>query len=336
MLMSFISSMYGNVVGLRNLLYDHGIFETFELGAHTISVGNITAGGTGKTPLVAYIASILSERGDRVCVLTRGYGRKDAHKRILVSDYDSILAKPADAGDEPFELAQKLVGKAIVIADADRVAAAEWARRKFGITAFVLDDGFQHRKVKRNVDIVCVDASDPFGSNRLLPVGRLREPLENLARADVVVVMRSQLNLQLNVLLSDIRRLAPNAAIFEGERSIASFTPLEELFVEPRTQRPFAQKAFAFCGLGNPQSFAGTLGQAGIKLAGMRAFADHHTYEQRDVNDVIKEADAAGADCLLTTVKDAVKLKDLKFQLPCYAVEIDLRLDNADGFASML
>lgn len=337
-MLSLLASIYGKIIGLRNLLYDRGVFETFDLGMRTISVGNITAGGTGKTPLVAYIADTLAERSEKVCILTRGYGRKNERQRVLVSDGKQILADPREAGDEPFELAQKLRGKAIVIADADRVGAAEWAKRRFGVTAFVLDDGFQHRKVKRDVEIVCIDANDPFGGDKMLPVGRLREPLENLTRADVIVIMRPESDMQYHVLRSDIRQLASNAAVFEAKRSIKALVPLEHLF-EPQqlpTQQPFTHRSFAFCGLGNPQIFYTTLKHADIDLPGMRAFGDHHIYSQRDITEVEKEATVAGAECLLTTVKDAVKLKDLKFQLPCHVVEIDLKFDNPEGFASML
>ena len=119
------SWLYEKIIGARNLFYDRGVFDSFDLGVRTISIGNITAGGTGKTPLVAYVAHILAARGEKVCILTRGYGRKNPKRRVLVSDGAQILATPNEAGDEPFELAEKLIGKAIVIADADRVAAGE-------------------------------------------------------------------------------------------------------------------------------------------------------------------------------------------------------------------
>ncbi len=129
-MLAILGSIYGKAIQMRNWMYDRGIFRTHDLGARTISVGNITAGGTGKTPLVSYIAKILAARGETVCILTRGYKRKNPRDRVLVSDGKQILADAPTAGDEPFELAQKLIGAAIVIADADRVAAAEWAKKK--------------------------------------------------------------------------------------------------------------------------------------------------------------------------------------------------------------
>src|SRR5436190_22356360 len=214
--------IYGKIVGLRNYLYDRGNLDTFDLGARTISIGNITAGGTGKTPLVAYVASLLASRGETVCVLTRGYGRKDPKKRVLVCDLEQVLADPFTAGDEPYELAQKLVGKAIVIADADRVAAAEWAKRRFGVTVFVLDDGFQHRRAKRDLDIVCIDATDPFGVGAVLPAGRLREPITGLERAGAVVITRSDLVNDISNLRSEILNLVgPGCAVFAAENTIS-------------------------------------------------------------------------------------------------------------------
>ncbi|HEX3101808.1 MAG TPA: tetraacyldisaccharide 4'-kinase, partial [Pyrinomonadaceae bacterium] len=148
-MLSLLASIYAKIADVRNRLYELGVFATYDLGARVISIGNITSGGTGKTPLVARVAEILADRGEKVCILTRGYGRENAERRVLVSDGNEVLADVREAGDEPFELANKLIGKALVIADADRVAAAEGAKRRFGVTAFVLDDGFQHRKAKR-------------------------------------------------------------------------------------------------------------------------------------------------------------------------------------------
>ena len=267
-MLSLLSSIYGKAMDVRNGLYDKGTFKTFDLGARTISIGNNTTGGTGKTPLVAFVAAILAERGETVCILTRGYGRKDSAKFVLVSDGSTILSTPENAGDEPFELAQKLLGKAIVIADADRVAAAEWAKAKFGVTAFVLDDGFQHRRAGRDVDIVCIDATSPMGdrqagslrSRMVLPAGRLREPLHNLKRADVVVITRANLVDDISNLRSEISDLNPEAMIFSVSNKILN---LEEFS---------GKRVFAFCGLGNPAGFFEHLRRAGIDVVGTDVF----------------------------------------------------------------
>ena len=314
------------------------LFETHDLGARTISIGNITAGGTGKTPLVAYIGKILAGRGEKVCILTRGYGRKDPAKRVLVSDGSQIFADPIEAGDEPFELAQKLLGKAMVIADADRVAAADWAKRKFGITAFILDDGFQHRKAKRDVDLVCIDATDPFGGGKMLPAGRLREPLQNLKRADIIVITRANLVADISNLRSEISNLNSGVPIFTATTSISRFVPLEEFHAKMQgPQNKFErQGVFAFCGIGNPDNFFELLGRNDISMAGTHSFRDHHNYDQKDVAAIEEMARQNGGDILLTTAKDAVKLSTLKFELPCYVVEIDTVIDEPDAFAAKI
>lgn len=330
--------IYASLADLRNALYDKGVLESFELGARTISIGNITAGGTGKTPLVAYVANILAERGEKVCILTRGYGRDNREKRVLVSDGENILAEARESGDEPFELAQKLLGKTIVIADADRVAAAAWARRKFGITAFVLDDGFQHRKAKRDVDIVCIDATDPFGGGRMLPAGRLREPLHNLRRADILVITRSNLARNLDDLKSEISNLKLKATVFVAKNEIVRTRGLEDFHaISQRTQSGVSLRTgFAFCGIGNPESFFDQLRRDGFSVAETKTFRDHQVYSQNDISEIERRAAASGAEILLTTAKDAVKLSNLKFEISCFVVEIETKLDDPERFAAML
>lgn len=324
-MLSAAAFLYGKIVSLRNFLYDRGVFESFELGARTISIGNITTGGTGKTPLVTYVARVLADRGEKVCVLTRGYGRDDERRRVLVSDGEGILAGHREAGDEPVELADKLLGRAIVIADADRVAAAEWAKRKFGVTAFVLDDGFQHRRARRDVDIVCIDATDPFGGGKMLPAGRLREPVENLARADIVVITRADLVDNISNLRSEISRFVDDTRVFEAGN---------ELHLSQEKQA--GESAMAFCGVGNPNSFFDRLRREEWPLAATRAFPDHHIYTQNDIDEIEQHAKQSGAAVLVTTAKDAVKLSDLKFEIPYLVVEAEVILDDPAGFAGML
>ena len=226
------------------------MFESFDLGCRTISIGNITTGGTGKTPLVAYVARVLAKRGERVCILTRGYGRENPKQRVLVSDGNEIFASVREAGDEPFELAKKLRGEAIIIGDADRVAAAEWAKRKFGVTMFILDDGFQHRRAKRDLDIVCIDATNPFGGGKMLPAGRLREPLGNLKRADVIVITRANLVDDLTDLKCEISQLAPAKPIFNAENRITNITLLDDFHRHKQAPRKIEimERVAAFCG----------------------------------------------------------------------------------------
>ncbi len=247
--------LYGKITDARNSLYDRRVLRSHSLGARTISIGNITAGGTGKTPLVALVSEILAGAGEKVCILTRGYGRENERLRVLVSDGESVLADARTGGDEPVELARKLIGKAVVVADPDRVAAAAWAKDKFDITAFVLDDAFQHRRAERDVDIVCVDATNPFGNGRLLPDGTLRESAGNLKRASAIVVTRIDLIENVSRLTSELSTLNPIAPIFLASSVIADPDDAD-------LQRP----AFAFCGVGNPESFFELLRRSGYVL----------------------------------------------------------------------
>lgn len=321
---------------LRNTLYDRGVFEINDLGARVISVGNITTGGTGKTPLVAYIASYLADQGEKVCVLTRGYGRENAQQRVLVSDGERVLVDARNGGDEPVELAHKLLGKAVVIADADRVSAGEWAVRRFGTTTFVLDDGFQHRKVKRDLDIVCIDATNPCGGGKVLPAGRLREPLDHLARADCVVITRSDLVDDLPDLRSRLARWNSHAAIFEAKNVISAIAQIGEFHAKTQSKKTIEGASFAFCGLANPDNFFGLLRREKFDVASSKAFADHFVYTQRDIDDICTKAKANGAQSLVTTAKDAVKISNLTFEIPCFVVEIEMTVDDKKAFEVML
>ncbi|HVG30885.1 MAG TPA: tetraacyldisaccharide 4'-kinase, partial [Pyrinomonadaceae bacterium] len=185
--------LYGAVTRARLRLYRSGLLKREGVGAPVVSVGNLTAGGTGKTPLVEWAARALAREGLRACVLTRGYGRADESRRVVASAGARVLAGVAECGDEPRLLAERLLGEAAVVCDRDRVAAARWAREAFGSEVFVLDDGFQHLRIARDLDVVTLDATAPWGGGHLLPRGRLREPVSGLARADCVVITRAEL-----------------------------------------------------------------------------------------------------------------------------------------------
>lgn len=347
------SWVYGKITDIRNALYEKEIYKSFSLGAKTVSIGNITVGGTGKTPLVAFVAEILAEKGEKVCILTRGYGRENPKQRVTVSDGERILASVKEAADEPFELARKLLGKAIVVADANRVSAAKWAREKFGVTAFVLDDAFQHRKAKRDLDIVLLDATNPFGNYKTLPRGILRESLSNLNRADLIVVSRSNLVENVEELIKQIRKYNFKCPIFTCENRILNLVELKRFNAQKQTGENIKkeidqakhgqlnsevknQKALAFCALGNPENFFEQLRRENFNLISTEAFPDHHFYTQKDIAKIEAAAKAAGAEILLTTAKDGVKLKNSSFETPCRVVENKLFFEDEKGFLKIL
>lgn len=328
--------LYQQIAEIRNSLYDRGVFRSHSLGARTISVGNLTLGGTGKTPLVAHVSEILAEAGEKVCVLTRGYGRENPNDRLLVSEGTKVLADAFAAGDEPIELAKQLIGKAIVVADRDRVSAARWAKEKFGITAFVLDDGFQHRRAERDLDIVCVEAIDPFGQNQNMLPGWVRERFRNISRADVIVITRSEL-------VEDVDRIINEIAAYN--RTAEKFLSKTEL-LPPKLLRHFLEDTestdvetglvFAFSGLGNPELFPLTLRRAGYELAGKLSFPDHIRYTQDDIDTLVSSARECEATSLVTTAKDGVKLGEFRFEIPCFVIEVRTTISDADRFRDLV
>lgn len=336
-----LAALYATVTQTRLLLYRRGLLNVSQLAAPVISVGNITTGGTGKTPLVEFIARALALEGQKVCVLTRGYGREKARRRVVVSDGQSVLASENDAGDEPRLLAEKLQGIAAVISDADRCAAGEWALENLGSQVFILDDGFQHLRLARNLNIVTIDATRPWGQGHLLPWGHLREPARGLSRADCLVITRAdQLDL-VSALREEIDRLVPNKLVFTSQMTIRGFGPVGKQSSKDAGQlmkrvAEAAQPIAAFCGIGNPASFITQLKSAGYNPVSATVFPDHHRYSPDDINRIVRKAKEAGANSLITTAKDAVKLRDFAFDLPCYVLEIGISIDDESKFLEMV
>lgn len=330
--------LYGAIIDARNTLYERGRFKSHHLGAKTISIGNITTGGTGKTPLTALTANILAAEGEKVCILSRGYGRS-SKGRVLVSDKTNVLVDAQTGGDEPVELAERLLRKAIVIADADRVSAAAWAKENFDVSVFILDDGFQHRRAARDIDIVCIDATKAVQNDRVLPAGNLREDLKHLSRADAFVITRSDLASEDKVaeIKFTLRKYNPKATTFTSSTKINGLRRLNG----DATVANGELKFLAFCGIGNPETFYAGLRQhfelnGSATITSTLAFADHHKYGIADIEQVEKNAKAAGCKALITTAKDAVKLGSFSFTMPCYIAEIETVIDDLEAFRSMI
>jgi tetraacyldisaccharide 4'-kinase len=333
-----LSGLYGVAMKARRALYQRGLFQVHRLGVPVVSVGNITTGGTGKTPLVEWIARTLARRQKRVCILTRGYARQHPGNRVVVSNGREIFSDAREAGDEPLLLAEKLKGEAAVICDADRVAAARWAVENLNADLFILDDGFQHVRLARDMNIVAIDATNPWGNGRLLPAGNLRESPDQLARADCIVITRAEDVAQTEALQSEIRQLSKGCPVFLSRmridrlRRLGSEINQSSVSTDELKSGPVA----AFCGVGNPESFFAQLRRAGFQLSYTKAFRDHYVYRQTDLDRVIDESTVRGAHTLLTTAKDEVKLRSLKFEMPCYVVDVAIEIQDEDRLRTLI
>ncbi|HEY0379619.1 MAG TPA: tetraacyldisaccharide 4'-kinase [Pyrinomonadaceae bacterium] len=336
-----VGLLYSAVTRARLALYRRGALRVHKINAPVVSVGNITTGGTGKTPLVEWVAREAAREGRKPCILTRGYGREDAGRRVLVSDGGRVLADAREGGDEPRLLAETLMGIAAVVSDADRVSAARWASENLKSDLFILDDGFQHLRLARDLDLVAVDATNPWGGGRLLPAGRLREPLKGLGRADLLILTRAEQAADARSLRKQAERLSGGRPVILSRTRTKAVRPLDEAMTtgnaleipsHPASLRPVA----AFCAIGNPEAFFAHLRADGFTLNHTRAFPDHYAYRQSDVDALAAEAKQRGAVALVTTAKDAVKLRSLNFGLPCYVLKIELTFDEEEKLKGML
>ena len=330
-----LSVAYSLGARLRVRLYRAGIFRQHTLKGVVISVGNLTVGGTGKTPMVLWLAERLLGEGKNVAILTRGYRGflKGSGRQGTPPQPEQ---KPAISGDEPELLVRRITsslspeGRFRVAVGADRVASGRAAERE-GFDWILLDDGFQHLRLARDLDIVLVDATNPFGGGRVLPSGRLREPKSALRRADIIVITRSS---HAPALEAAIRRDSSASIFFATIRLEAIAQPAISKWdlpvVEWRTRR-----FFAFCGIGNPTAFFEDLREWGISPVGTAKFPDHHRYSASDRRRLQADAQRAGADALLCTEKDILNYGEAQSEgLPVFFARVSLAMQNADAFWS--
>jgi tetraacyldisaccharide 4'-kinase len=313
-----ISLLYGAAMRLRTACYESGLLRSRRLQGTVISVGNLTVGGTGKTPMVMWVAERLAAEGKRPAILTHGY-------RGFGQNGD---AEGSGMADEVALLRYRLNGRAQFGVGKDRYKSG-LALSKNGAQWFILDDGFQHLQLQRDADIVLLDATDPFGGGAILPAGRLREPRSSLARADVVVITRAG---RAPALESVVGRLT-RASVFYGNVRLEAVLRVPSMMEGlPESDRRRLQ-FFAFCGIGNPAAFFDDLREWGFSLVGQRSFADHHRYSESEIGDLDKAAAAAGASAMICTEKDVFNLPPaLAAALPIYAGRIRLGLNDEAAF----
>lgn len=344
------SRFYLRAINTRIWLYDNRVIRNRAIGCLVVSIGNLTCGGTGKTPIVEIFARTLSLKGRKVAVLSRGYRSRDKRgffeklrKRLfskkmevpprVVSDGKNLLHDSITAGDEPYMLASNLKNVAVLV-DKDRVKSGLYAIDEFGTDVLILDDGFQYLRLKAHINIVLVDSTSPFDNHHVLPRGLMREPIEHLLRADYVFLTKSDGSPRLRHLKEFIRKHNHRAEIIE-----CCHKPkyLEDVFDRGKRfplETLQGKKLASISAIANPASFEGFLEDLGGELVLKRHYADHHRYRQQEMIDFINDAKAAGADLIVTTEKDAVRMprldrRDIDIQF--LRVEIDI-LSGRENF----
>lgn len=335
-----LSHGYRMAIKLRRLLYDTRIIRDTTLGVQVIAIGNLTVGGTGKTPVVEKFARELKDRGRNVAILSRGYRskppplsrrfvdrmllRREQTPPRIVSDGRSLLLDSESAGDEPFMLASNLKD-VIVLVDKDRVKAGRYAIEKFGCDTLLLDDGFQYWKLRgRRQDVVLIDCQQPFGNQHLLPRGTLREPTSHLARAGVIFITKSDGKTQ--ALRERIAALNPRAPVIECVHHPLYF---EDVFTGERKDIRFiaGRRVASFCGIAQPESFEEGLKKQGAEVVYTKRFADHHRFTQQEILNAINRGKKRMAQVLLTTQKDAVRFPKLdRRDLPIYFMRVEIKI----------
>ena len=294
--MNPLSAIFSAGVAIRNALYDRSVFQVKKLARPVVSIGNISVGGTGKTPFVIALGELLKQRGIEFDVLSRGYGRSSTGIEVVDPD-----GSPAQFGDEPLLIARKL--RAPVIVGADRYKAGLLAEKNFSSKLHLLDDGFQHRRLHRDFDIVLLPPEDQTGS--LLPIGRLREPITALNRADAVV-------------LTDFQEQAVAAKSTWRARRVIELPAA-------------VGKTIAFCGIARPRQFIEGLKSSRMEIAGTITFRDHHRYEQLDIDRLLELKKQTSTDSFMTTEKDLINLGTLSSQLtPLQAARLRIELESPE------
>jgi tetraacyldisaccharide 4'-kinase len=318
--LAVISWVYGVGVWIRASLYQRGFFKTRHLPCRVLSVGNITLGGTGKTPLVAILARELLQQGMKVGILSRGYKGSREKQGGVLSDGTRIYLTPAEAGDEPYMLAQMLSGVPVLVGK-KRYEMGLHAHERFGIDVLILDDGFQHIRIKRDVDIALIDAQHRFGNGRLFPRGPLREPLRCLRRASMLILTKAEPSQPLDAIEGVLRSYAPAVPLYHSR-----YKPI--FLLEAASGKKFppqyvqGKRVLAFAGIADPGYFVYLLQGLGADVVREVHFPDHHQYTPEDMRIIGEYRDKV--DVFLTTEKDYVKLQKIPLDdLPIFVLTIE-------------
>ncbi len=321
-----LCGLYSLIAMIRNYCYNVGIFKQQKLPCVVISIGNIVVGGTGKTPTVAAIAKMLQNNETKVAILLRGYKRKSDNEITIVSDGKNLLCSREESGDEANMLAHQLSEIPIIVGK-QRYLIGEAAISKFNSQVLILDDGYQHRRLARDLDILIIDATQPYGTGSLLPIGTLREPKSSIKRADIILLTRTDVKgINIEQLKTELNQLAPNTPILESIHKPTSLSQLNQ--TDDNSTMPLnylsGKRLLAVSGIGNPNAFAKTLEKHHPDKVELLAFPDHHVYSESDIQQIQRKFKQVNAECIITTQKDEHKFADLNTDLPIFVLAIDL------------
>ena len=295
---------YLAVLNTRNTLYKYGIVKSKRLPVKVISIGNITMGGTGKTPLVEFSAKYLQNKGRKVAILSRGYGDQN---HSMINDN----SKTKEFVNDEYLILRENLKDVPTLLGRDRVQNAEKAIKDHDVDCLILDDGFQHLRIKRDLDIVVIDSLNPFAEEVLIPRGTLREPLKNLSRADLFVLSHCSLNDEdtLKSIYEKLNHINADIPVCESIHKPVHIESIKDnSLLEPEWLK--GKKIYGLCAIGNPESFASTLRELGADVIRLRVFHDHHSYTQVELDGVITEAKTLGTDAIVVTQKDVVKIRN--------------------------
>jgi len=328
------SFIYTLIIAIRTSLYKLGILKSYHADCSVITIGNLTVGGTGKTPTVCIVAEYLKKEGIKTAVVCRGYRGKETDTPQIVSDGKKILSDSESAGDEACMLAKKLSGIPI-IAGKDRVAASKLACKHFNTKIIILDDGFQHLRLKRDLDVVLINSGNPFGNGFLLPRGILREPLTALKRADIVVLTKtSPVKADCSSLENRIRLHNPDAPVFRSFYKPSNIIdPVDNKCIPVDLLKN--KKVACFCSIGDPESFIFLLEKMGLTLSEKTIFPDHHQYSSDDYKRMKELSEKF--DYLITTEKDIAKITPDMIKISnLFVLEIEEVIENTERFFKKL
>ncbi len=316
-----LSLPYGGGVRTRSFFYSHGLLRIKTLPCPVISIGNITVGGTGKTPLVMALAKGLGDKGNPIAILSRGYkGTKTSEP--IVSDGKTIFLSPEESGDEPFLMAKACQGIPVLIGK-DRFVNGRIALQRFGVKGLLLDDGFQHLPLYRDINILLIDSRIGFGDHTLLPRGILREPLSHLRRAHLFLLTKVEDLETCQPLERKIHEIHPSSPVFHSHYEPVSLVGPQEEQEELYSLK--GKKILALSGIANSNYFSSMLRKCGMKIVKEATFPDHHLYTTKDLSSI--EEKSKRVDCIVTTAKDMVKLKKLNIDhLPIRALRIEVKI----------